>query len=75
MPEKYIRLVQNIYQGHKTVMHTAARESNRFDAEFGLHQGLALSPYMFLLLMDVLTGCEKGRPWVNYVCRLHCTMR
>ena len=33
----------------------AAGESNSFGVEVGLHQGSALSPYLFLLLMDVLT--------------------
>ena len=36
-------------------MRSAAGESNSFGAEVGLHQGSALSPYLFLLLMDVLT--------------------
>ena len=34
---------------------SAAGESNTFGVEVGLHQGSALSPYLFLLLMDVLT--------------------
>ena len=55
MPEKYIRLVQDMYRGCRTVVRSAAGESNIFGVEVGLHQGSALSPYMFLLLMDVLT--------------------
>ena len=53
--EKYIRIVQDMYRGCKTVVRSAAGESNIFGMEVGLHQGSALSPYLFLLLMDVLT--------------------
>ena len=59
--EKYIRLVQDMYQGCKTVVCSAAGESNSFGVEVG--QGSALSPYLFLLLMDVLTdGVRKDVP-------------
>ena len=36
-----------------------AGESSKFNVEVGLHQGSALSPYLFLILMDVLT--ERAR--------------
>ena len=55
MPEKYIRLIQDMHQGCKTVVRCTAGESNSFGVEVGLHQGSALSPYLFLLLMDMLT--------------------
>ena len=32
-----------------------AGESSQFNVEVGLHQGSALSPYLFLILMDELT--------------------
>ena len=43
-----------MYQGYKTEEYSAAEESNSIGAEVGLHQGSALSSYLFLL-MDVLT--------------------
>ena len=36
-------------------MRIAAEESNSFGVEVGLHEGSPLSPYLFLLLVDVLT--------------------
>ena len=54
VPEKYIRLVQDMYQGCKTVVRSATGESNSFRVQVGLHQGSALSTYMFLLLVDVI---------------------
>ena len=43
MPEKYIIIVQDMYRRCKTVVRSAAGESNSFGVEVGL------------LLMDVLT--------------------
>ena len=44
-----------MYRGCKTIVRSAAGDSNSFGVEVGLHQCSALSPYLFLLLMDVLT--------------------
>ena len=46
--EKYVRLFEYMYQGCKTVVCSAAAESNSFGVEVGLHQGSALSPYLFM---------------------------
>ena len=56
VPEKYIKLVQDMYTRCRTKVRTLAGESSKFNVEVGLHQGSALSPYFFLIvLMDVLT--------------------
>ena len=54
VPEKYIRIVQDMYRGCITLVRSAAGE-NIFGVEVGLNQPAALSPYLFQLLMDVLT--------------------
>ena len=55
VPDKYVKLVQDMYTGCRTNVRTVAGESSKFNVEVGLHQGSALSPYLFLILMDVLT--------------------
>ena len=44
-----------MYTGCRTKVRTVAGESSKLNVEVGLHQGSALSPYLFLILMDVLT--------------------
>ena len=55
VPEKYVKLVQDMYTGCRTKVRTVAGESSKSNVEVGLHQGSALSPYLFLIPMDVLT--------------------
>ena len=63
VPETYVKLITDMYRGCKTKVRSAAGESNRFNVDVGLHQGSALSPYLFLILMDVLTeGVRKEVP-------------
>ena len=60
VPEKYVKLIQDMYRGCQTKVRSAAGESGSFNVDVGLHQGSALSPYLFLILMDVLTeGVRK----------------
>ena len=52
-----------MYRGCKTKVRSAAGESDSFNVDVGLHQGSTLSPYLFLILMDVLTeGVGKEVP-------------
>lgn len=51
----YIRVIKNIYDGTKTRVRTVRGDSKHFPVTMGLHQGYALSPYLFVLAMDALT--------------------
>ena len=42
VPEKYVKLVQDMYTGCRTKVRTVAGESSKFNVEVGLHQGSAL---------------------------------
>ena len=56
MPEKYIRLVRDVYHQCETVIvRCAAGTSEPFAVEVGLNQGSAFSPFLLVIMMDSLT--------------------
>ena len=62
--EKYIRLVLDMYKDAETVVRSTAGTSEPFPVKVGLHQGSVLSPFLFNIIMDVLTeGVRKESPW------------
>ena len=44
MAEKYVRLVQNMYEGSETVVRCVVRTKESFKVKVELDQGSALSP-------------------------------
>ena len=60
--EKYLRLVQDMYEGGETVVKCAARTTENFKVKVGLHQGSALSPFLFAVIMNRLTDEVRREP-------------
>jgi hypothetical protein len=61
---KYIILIKNIYDNVVTSVRTSDRDTNDFPINIGPHQGSALSPYIFDLVMDeVRRDIQGGIPW------------
>ena len=57
-----MRLVQDTYKGVKTLVRSSVGNTEMFTVNAGLHQGSMLSPYLFDLIMDVITKKVKVPP-------------
>ncbi|KAK3513513.1 hypothetical protein QTP70_015480, partial [Hemibagrus guttatus] len=62
--EKYVRVVQDMHERSRTVVRCAVGQTEEFKVEVGLHQGSALSPFLFAIVMDQLSGeVRQKSPW------------
>jgi Reverse transcriptase (RNA-dependent DNA polymerase) len=60
VPTKYVTLIKDMYTNVMTYVIACDSESNTFSIKIGLHQGSALSPYIFTLVMDEITKVIQG---------------
>ncbi|KAK3572629.1 hypothetical protein QTP86_001136 [Hemibagrus guttatus] len=62
--EKYVRVVQDMYERSRMVVRCAVGQTEEFKVEVGLHQGLALSPFLFAMVIDQLSEeVRQESPW------------
>ncbi|KAK3521469.1 hypothetical protein QTP70_005773 [Hemibagrus guttatus] len=62
--EKYVRVVKDMYERSRTVVRCAVGQTEEFNVEVGLHQGSALSPFLFAIVMDQLSEeVRQESPW------------
>ncbi|KAK3549019.1 hypothetical protein QTP70_025091, partial [Hemibagrus guttatus] len=62
--EKYVRVVQDMYERSRTVVRCAVGQTEEFKVKVGLHQGSALSPFLFAIVMDQLSEeVRQESPW------------
>lgn len=63
----YVKLIQDIYDEVKTSVKCVCEETGDFTMKVGVHQGLALNPYQFSLVMDKLIKSMQDKiPWFMY---------
>ena len=62
--EAYVKVIQDMYEGSKTMVRCTVGTTKAFYVKVGLHQGSALSPFLFAVVMDQLTkNVRKETPW------------
>ena len=62
--EKYVRLVQNMYEESETVVRYIVETTESLKIKVGLHQGSALSPFLFAVIMDrLMNEVRREPPW------------
>ena len=62
--EKYVRIVNDMYREATTQVRSSVGTTEKFEVRVGLHQGSALSPYIFDMVMDVIVAEVKDEvPW------------
>ena len=53
--EVFVRSVMSLYEGAKTRVRVDSELSEEFEAKVWMHQGSVLSPFLFAVVVDVVT--------------------
>ncbi|VDO84028.1 unnamed protein product [Heligmosomoides polygyrus] len=61
VPERLITVIRDMYEGSKAAIRTPHGVTRKVDITVGVHQGSALSPFLFLLTLDsIVNHLEEG---------------
>ena len=64
MPERLVAAVMSLYAESRSRVKTIVGTSEAFDIRVGVHQGSALSPLLFITVMEEATRVARGDgPW------------
>ena len=57
--EKMVRVIQSLYHGGQTIVQCSAGDTDPIPVAVGLHQGSALSPLLFAIVMDTISATVR----------------
>ena len=60
-----VRSMMSLYEGAKTRVRVDSELTEAFEVKVGMHQGSVLSPFLFALVVDVVTNLPER---VRQVC-------
>ena len=60
IPEKYMKVICAMYENNTTAIKVGNKVSNKFCIKSGVKQGCVLSPFIWIILMDVLRSTGKA---------------
>jgi len=60
VPSKYMTLIKDMYNNVVASVRTSDGNTDYFPIKIGIHQGSALRPYLFALVMDEVTRNIQG---------------
>ena len=65
VPETYVEVTKDTYRETTILIRSEARMGDMFKVKVGLHQGSALSPLLFIMLMNIVSEKVKMIPPYN----------
>ena len=64
VPVEYMRVIRDTYEGVRTRIRIVIGDTEDFPIDIGQHQGSALRPFLFTIVMDELTrGIQDEVSW------------